>query len=192
MNFTLFHFLNQFAGRSDTVDDFMEFMAQDIVWILLAVMAALWIGARARQQRLVFYAGLSAAISLFLGKYVVSPVVDHPRPFVSHAVTQLIPHSADSSFPSDHATLAFAIAFSVWYANRRLGSVLLAMACLTGIARVYVGVHYPADIVGGLALSGIVSYLVYRTNGKLDFIPDGIIRFYRRATSKIKFLSPKA
>lgn len=188
MNYEIFRFFNQFAGKFDSFDDLMEFCAQGIVWIQLAIMAIFWISAKARYQKTVFYAGLSSAVSLFLAAFLISPAVNHPRPFATHDVNQLIPHVADASFPSDHATLAFAIAFSVWFAHRRLGAAMLGLAILTGIARIYVGVHYPADIAGAIALSAIVSFVIYRTNGKLDPIPSGLIRLYGKLAEKIKFL----
>ncbi|WP_239619251.1 undecaprenyl-diphosphatase [Cohnella mopanensis] len=188
MNENLFHFLNQFASRFDTIDDIFEFFAQDIVWIILIVMAALWITAKPANQKLVFYAGLSTAIALLLGSLLISPAINHPRPFVAHEVNQLIPHAADASFPSDHATLAFSLAFSVWFVRKKLGYILLGLALLTGIARVYVGVHYPGDILGAIVLSFIVSYSVYRTNGKMDVLPNGLIKLYRSLTVKLKFL----
>lgn len=188
MNYNLFHAINQFAGKSDWLDDIMEFCAQDIVWLIVAILAGLWITAKKSNQRMVFYAALSCVVSLAIAALLISPEVNHPRPFVGHHVTQLIPHAADPSFPSDHSTFAFSIAFSVWFVRRRLGSVLLGLAVLTGFSRVYVGVHYPADIIGSAALGLIVSYLVNRMNGKLDVIPNGLIHIYNSITRKLKFL----
>jgi undecaprenyl-diphosphatase len=110
----------------------------------------------------------------------LSHLIFEPRPFVSHRVHLLVSHPADDSFPSDHAAVSFAVAgmllFTVpaqlvsawkqrvlfWRAHNwhRLLLPLLVMglalmiACCIGIARVFVGVHYPGDIVGG-ALSGM-------------------------------------
>ena len=55
----------------------------------------------------------------------------------------------DSSFPSNFATVLFAIAFSFMIKDRRWGSVYLALALIGGFARVFVGIHYPLDILGG-------------------------------------------
>ena len=109
-------------------------------------------------------------------------LVFEPRPFVTHAVHLLIAHPADDSFPSDHAAVSFAISAMLlftlpallahaWKQRVVLGGVqgwrsfllplvlmglALLVACSIGIARVFVGVHYPGDILGG-ALSGIVA-----------------------------------
>ncbi len=101
-----------------------------------------------------------------------------PRPFVSHHVHQLIAHPADASFPSDHAAWSFAVVgmmalaflpllrssgqkyFGVTRSLLRLPLLLtaiaLVIACLIGYARVFVGVHYPGDILGG-AIDGLVA-----------------------------------
>jgi undecaprenyl-diphosphatase len=139
VNYSVFQLINDWAAHYDWIDDFMEFCAQDIVWILLAVLALLWLTGKASNQKVVFYACLSAVVSLLLASFLIAPEVNHPRPFVSHTVHQLIAHASDASFPSDHATMAFSVAFGVWFSKKRTGWLLLALATLTGIARVYVG-----------------------------------------------------
>jgi len=91
----------------------------------------------------------------------------HPRPFVDHPAETvlLVRHGADNAFPSDHATVAFAIAFAVLVFHRRLGLVFLAAAALIGLDRIFVGVHYPVD-VGASLLVGAGSALVVVTLGR--------------------------
>ena len=74
------------------------------------------------------------------------------RPFVRGAAA-LIEHTPDNGFPSDHALLAFAIAFVAFAQNRLLGSVLFLIAVLISAARVLVGVHYPVDIAGSIFIA---------------------------------------
>ncbi|MER3411646.1 MAG: hypothetical protein C4305_04580, partial [Thermoleophilia bacterium] len=91
----------------------------------------------------------------------------HPRPFVDHPreTVLLVRHAADNSFPSDHATVAFAIAFSVLAFHRRLGLAFLAAAIAVAVVRVLVGVHYPVD-VGASALVAAGSTAVVVTVGR--------------------------
>jgi undecaprenyl-diphosphatase len=191
MNDSVFQFLNGLAEHYDWIDDLMEVFAQDIVWIMLAVMACLWFTGKEANQKLVFYSFLSASIALLIASLIISPGVNESRPFVEHQVNQLIPHAADASFPSDHATLAFSVAFSVFLTRRKLGAVMLALAVLTGIARVYVGVHYPGDIVGAMALSLLTSIIVFTLRGRLDAIPLFFIRMYRKITARIRHVHEK-
>ncbi|WP_123040279.1 undecaprenyl-diphosphatase [Cohnella candidum] len=188
MNYTLFQLINGVAGRFDGIDDIMEFCAQDLIWVMLALLALLWLTGKTANQKLVFFSCLSAAVSLLIAGLVISPEVGHARPFVDHAVHQLIPHAPDASFPSDHSTFAFSVAFVLLFARRKTGWLMLALAAVTGFARVYVGVHYPGDILGAMALSLVVSYGVWKTSGRLDALPNFFIRVYRKLTSRLSFL----
>jgi len=61
---------------------------------------------------------------------------------------------------------------------------MLGLAVLTGIARVYVGVHYPADIAGAIALSFLTSMIIMNLKTRLDVIPMFFIRIYRKMTAR--------
>ena len=66
-----------------------------------------------------------------------------------------------SSFPSYPAALTFAFAFGVWLRNKKVGIVLFVLSVVMGLARIYVGVHYPLDILGGAAIGIAVTYLFF-------------------------------
>ena len=86
----------------------------------------------------------------------------HQRPFVQRDdVVLLIQHAADSSFPSEHATAAFALAAGLMTYRLRYGMMLTGIAALIAFSRVYVGVHYPYDVIGG-AVIGIFFALALR------------------------------
>ena len=107
-------------------------------------------------------AALAAALLALLVNQVLGHVWDRPRPFVAEAgvIHQLVTHARDSSFPSDHAAAAFAIASVFLALRRRLGLVILALALLVSAARLYAGLHYPSDVAAG-ALVGIGSGLLW-------------------------------
>ncbi|MHA6529542.1 undecaprenyl-diphosphatase [Paenibacillus sp. BAC0078] len=191
MNYQLFQIVNNFAGKWDFIDDLMEFCAQDIVWVMIAMIAILWFTHKEKYQQYAFYALLSAAVALAIAALWISPEVNQPRPFVLHVVHQLIPHSADASFPSDHSTLAFSLAFSLLFADRKWGLLALAMACITGFARVYVGVHYPGDIAGSAVLAALISFLVYTMRSRLNPVVTLLIGIYNKVISTLPKLSHK-
>ena len=122
---------------------------------------------------------LAYAFNLLLEQFIFEP-----RPFVSHTVHQLITHPADSSFPSDHSAWSFAVfglllfslfpamltalrkpskdnqpAFRLLLAPTLLLILAFVIACTIGVARIYVGVHYPGDILGG-AIDGLIAALL--------------------------------
>ena len=134
-----------------------------------------------------------ACLIAYLLNLTVEQFLYEPRPFISHHVNLLATHAADGSFPSDHTAWAFAVvgillfcllprvrslgaeaaaqaeAHLSYYAFARLMVVIaLIIGCMIGFARVYIGVHYPGDILGGvlsgLLAAGIATVLRYRLN----------------------------
>lgn len=71
------------------------------------------------------------------------------------AVTVLVAHAPDTSFPSDHAILVAAVTVVLLSRSRTLGAWLAVFSVLVLVARVYIGVHYPSDVLGGAALGAV-------------------------------------
>lgn len=120
---------------------------------------------------------LAYAFNLLIERFIFEP-----RPFVSHKVHLLVSHAADASFPSDHLAWSFAVigmllfAFLPFFASARVDDetaprpsllrkpiwyliAAFVIGCCIGYARVYVGVHYPGDILGG-AIDGLIAALI--------------------------------
>jgi undecaprenyl-diphosphatase len=208
-NWSAFEDINQRAGHQPVLDALMVFGANDVIFLLPLLLLAFWclcarwspllrqsrgveeregivVRERTLGQQMVLLSVGAVALALVF-TLVLGSVIYEPRPFISHpgVVHLLISHAADASFPSDHATVASALAsilvlyvpLAAWSwlrhfkhtsgAARAAGLRLLAaavllalmavgMVCMIGVARVYVGVHYPADIAGGV-LCGVLA-----------------------------------
>lgn len=160
MNYHLFQLVNAAAGRNDSVDDAMEWLAIWLIYVLggLAVVPLL-LGLKSRGRSPVVRVVVSLALAFAIGQ-VVAAASTEVRPFQTHRVHQLIPHDPGASLPSDHATAAFAVAFAIGvFLSWRWGVALSVLATVIGFARVWTGVHYPADIVAG-AVIGAVAVLI--------------------------------
>lgn len=140
--------------------DFGSFIA----WGIICGLIYLFGGSKSKQIAIL---GLAALILGNAVVYVLKYVVAEPRPFlVLSNVHQLVPESEIYSFPSGHSTSSFAVAtifglkYSLNFKNKRFRLIypLIAFAALIGFSRVYIGVHYPLDVVFG-ALIGILSAL---------------------------------
>ncbi|WP_037608493.1 phosphatase PAP2 family protein [Streptacidiphilus rugosus] len=109
----------------------------------------------------VLWAGLAAGLALLMN-VPVRAMVQRPRPFVDHPgqIHLLMEHQANGSFASDHATFTMAVAIGLLLVNRRLGLIGVGLACLEGLLRMFVGVHYPSDILGGFALAAATVLLL--------------------------------
>lgn len=159
MDYELFQSINGLAGRSQLLDRIMIATAVYSPVVYALALAALWLTWQHRNQVCALVAGVSAVAALGLGQ-LVGAALPRERPYLTHHVTQLISHSPDTSFPSDHATLAFAVAVAVYRYNRRAGIALLFFGALLAFARVFVGAHYPGDVVGGAALGAVTSAVI--------------------------------
>jgi undecaprenyl-diphosphatase len=156
------HDLNAYAGHHAVLDPLMRYAADSQVEVALFVLTVLAAGFVLRRRDLVL-AGASALVAAgvaVVANVGVSKLWYRPRPFVAHPhlVHLLVRHPADASFPSDHVAAAAAIAVAMLAFARKLGVVAIVAALLVGIARVYVGVHYPGDVVAGWAI-GVASGL---------------------------------
>ena len=161
----------------DLLQDFVEQFGSLSVPLFALAILALWFFARPGGSPRLKNATASALVAAALGM-LINQVIGHlwfrERPFATHPHdTLLLTHgSGDPSFPSDHATAAFAIAFAVFFFSRRLGLVFLAAATAIGVSRVLLGLHYPGDVAAG-ALIGFLSALVVTTLGR-PYVETGV------------------
>lgn len=182
MNYHLFDLVNRWAGRADALDDVMEFAATWLIYVSFAVATAV-VGWALYRRRVTPVGEFGAALVLaFATATALSHVSHQLRPFQSHRVHQLIAHDGGVSLPSDHATAAFALAFGVGaFLSRRWGLALAALALAIGVARVWVGVHYPGDIavaamIAGLAVLEVSVWSLARRGSRSDsFTETGVI-----------------
>jgi undecaprenyl-diphosphatase len=132
----------------------MEFTATALIYAVFVAAAILGLLAL-RRRRLRALALTGAALALaFLTATLVSHLSHELRPFQGHTVTQLIAHEPGISMPSDHATAAFTLAIAIGvFLRTRWAIALTVAAAAIGFARIWVGVHYPADIIAALLIA---------------------------------------
>src|SRR3954467_7267464 len=157
MDYRIAHALDAFSAHHDWFEDPLRAYAAASELLFAAVLLALILLAPGARRPLARRAGVAAAASVALAvlvAHLIAAVVDRPRPFVAHAATihPFLAHAADPSFPSDHATAAFAIATAVMLRQRAWGLLLLALAAVIAMGRVFLGLHYPSDVLAGAAV----------------------------------------
>jgi undecaprenyl-diphosphatase len=165
-DYSAFHAVNGLSGHSSIADDVLTFVANDLQLIIVAIVALTFLfpfaHERRERRRGAVLATASAAIALLLNQ-PISHLVDRARPYVAHPAHAhlLIAPSHDPSFPSDHATGAFALAVAIFLYDRTIGTLLLVLAAVLAFARVYVGTHYPGDVVAGALIGAGVAAALY-------------------------------
>lgn len=163
MNFDyqIFKLINDLAGKNQYLDWLGIFAAKYLIFLMvIALVLGLLIKRWPDYRLAIFKASVSGAIA-FVINYLIGLIYFRPRPFVLNEVTKLIDKSPlEKSFPSGHATVAFAMAFSLYFYNKKLGVILLILALIVGLGRIYVGVHYPLDILGGILIGFLSAFLI--------------------------------
>ncbi|MEV4034834.1 phosphatase PAP2 family protein [Streptomyces umbrinus] len=149
-------------------DRVMEFVGE---WglLLAMVMLVLWCWLTVRKRggedaassvAALIWAPLAAGVAVLVN-VPIRGFVERPRPFVDHdGLDVLIGGKSDFSFVSDHATLMMAMGVGLFVANRKFGIVGIVLGLFGGFCRVYMGVHYPTDVIGGFALGTAVVLLL--------------------------------
>lgn len=155
--------------RCGFLDKLMVFVTKlgdgGFIWILFTVCMLM-----SRQRRKY---GVMAAVALILGLLIVNgaikPLCARPRPFseLSEPIL-LIPTPADYSFPSAHTMSSFAAAICIFFGSRRWGTAALTLAGLIAASRMYLTVHFPTDILGGLIFGIIFAFAARRITEKLS------------------------
>jgi undecaprenyl-diphosphatase len=178
LNSAIFDAINDLAGHVSVADRIMEFGANYGVYLVVGIVVLSWFIHRGNDEdrRLAFYtAVVSMAVALLIAKILQHYYV-HPRPFVArHDVELLVSHAPDASFPSEHATGAFALAAGIGLYRARFGFVLLVLAMWIAFARVFVGIHYPGDVAGGAAIGILVALMIWYLRPLLAWIDRTIV-----------------
>ena len=170
MDWSIFHWLNSATQGNDSGQDTAEVFNTWAIIVLVVAAGVLWLLASPSGSLRLKLATACATLSALVGLLInvaLSKIWYHDRPFATHPhqTVLLIHHAPDNSFPSDHATVAFAIAFAVFAFSRPLGALLVLTAGAVALDRVFVGVHYPLDLAASL-LVGLGSALLVATVGR--------------------------
>lgn len=155
MDLIIFKAINGLAGNFYILDLLAVFLAKYFPYVLLLVfLIILW-----RKKGKILWIGL---VSAFASRYILTEVIRYfysrPRPFEVLSITQLVEHSPGGSFPSGHMAFFFALSAGVYFWNKKAGVWFFIASSLIGLARIFAGLHWPSDILGGAALG----FLIFR------------------------------
>lgn len=152
----LFNLLNQQAGKSVCLDSFAIFFAQYLGYFLIAVLVLFLLKNSKRYWPMVGKALAAAVLSRLIITEIIRFFWERPRPFIENQVNLILGHEATGSFPSGHSAFFFAISFVIYSYNKKAGILFFVASFLISLARIFAGVHWPADVMGGI-LVGILS-----------------------------------
>jgi undecaprenyl-diphosphatase len=165
MDYRLFHGINRLVQHHHWIGT----VASDLQVVLVPLIAVgacgLWLFARPgadRRWKLASASALAAAGLALLINQLIAKLWHRGRPYQAHRVYHPYAHSHDPSFPSDHASAAFGIAFAVLLYDRVVGAVFIVIAVLIAVGRVVLGAHYPGDVLASVAVGFLAAIVVAR------------------------------
>ncbi|HEY8908323.1 MAG TPA: undecaprenyl-diphosphatase [Rhodoferax sp.] len=163
LNEALFLLINAPASPNALLLAVAKGLADQAIWLAPLALVIGWLRGSDRTRMLMLEATASGLAGLLINQ-VIGLFWQHPRPFMMGLGHTFIPHVADSSFPSDHLTLIWSVAFSFLLHQRpRFAGVVLALLGLpVAWARIYLGVHFPLDMVGAALVAVSSAYLCFR------------------------------
>jgi undecaprenyl-diphosphatase len=157
--FSVFKNINRFAGKSELFDWFAIFCAKYLLYVMIAV---LFLSALALHSKgIFFYSLLSGLVGAFVFNTLIYVFYKKQRPAEFKSSKVLITVPQNPSFPSRHAALAFGLSFYVFFYSYPLAIFFLICSCVIGVARVFCGVHWFSDILGGVVSGAASSVIIY-------------------------------
>jgi membrane-associated phospholipid phosphatase len=166
MDWRIYHAVNDWGARHHGVAHAFDVLTTLGVVALVLGAVVLWFLARpgaAGRWKLAGAAGLASGALGYVLNQAIHALHDRARPYEAHAgVSHPYASGADASFPSDHASAAFGIAWAVFLVDRAIGSLFLAAALVVGAGRIVTGAHYPGDVLAGIIVGLAAAIVVVR------------------------------
>lgn len=172
MNMELLRMINNLSDKNGTLDGIMIFFSEYVPYIFMATVAIVFILGLTKKnsnyRKAFANTFVITAFNLILS-FIIGGIYYVDRPFVHNEVNLLFPHVQDASFPSDHATGTMSIALGLKKYNKLLSRVLTMLSIVVGFSRVYVGHHYPMDVIGAYIIVWITGYIYnLKLRNKID------------------------
>lgn len=165
-------YLNHFARRSWALDTLLVLSTNYLLRAAGIVPLYWWAWFRrgegkTEKRDLLIFGMISSLIALFASRLLSHLLPFRPRPMHDPSLHFQVPYGQStemlvswSSFPSDHAAVYFAVAMCLFFVSHRMGIFALCWAFfVTSLPRVYLGIHYPTDVIAGALLGVGVAYL---------------------------------
>lgn len=163
LNQTLFLWLNAPEHPNDLAVTLATFFAEWFIWVIPTLIGIGCLRGNEGTRKTMLIATASGLMGLLINQ-LIGLAWSHPRPFMIGQGHTLISHVADSSFPSDHPTLwwAVALSFLLQSRTRRAGVALALLGIPIAWARIYLGVHFPLDMLGAITVAALSAWLTLR------------------------------
>lgn len=160
-NLVLFNQMNAGANLTGYQLALSIFAAKYLVYLVVVGLIGLWLWGSGKQRSTLLFAFSATMLALIIN-WLIGLAWFHPRPFMLGMGHTYLHHAPDSSFPSDHAAALCAIALIfLWRQGFGITTILLLLATLcVAWARIFVGVHFPFDMIGAFLVAIVSSVII--------------------------------
>ncbi len=162
LNHTLFLWLAAPAHPGLLMLALARFFGEDAIFVVPLLAATGWLRGSEHSRKVLLEASVAMLAGLLINQFIAL-LWPHPRPFMMGLGHNLIAHAANSSFPSDHLTGLWAYSLSLlMHRSQRMTAVALILLGLPmAWARIYLGVHFPLDMLGAALVAGFSAWLAF-------------------------------
>lgn len=170
LNVNLFRMINDLGKEYESLNPSMVLIAEYTLYFLILSVFLFLFSKNKRNRLMVICGTFTVSFAEILGKLAGLLHSNNP-PFAElEGVNKLIEKGISNSFPSDHTMIIFSLCVSFWLFKRGWSFLWIVLACLVGFSRIWVGVHYPADVIVGAGISIIAALIVYKFVPQLGFM----------------------
>ncbi len=153
-NIAIFFLIFGLSGQNPTLDGLMIFSARYLIYLTFILILTFAFRGTIKERKALLLILISLPIVVLIIK-LIHIFFFEPRPYVDQNIIPLIPHKEDASFPSRHASVMSAITFAYIFCKSKWVALFLLLLILVGVSRIYIGVHYPLDILGGVIVGAL-------------------------------------
>jgi len=175
MNFTelnvqSFRMINDLGKQFEGLNPLMALIAENMIYVLAAAVI-FFLFSRKAINRLMIVTALIALIAAEVVGKIAGSFHSNNQPFAELSeVNKLIDMGVNNSFPSDHTIIFFTMTVSFWLFKRKQHYLWVVLAFIVCFSRIWVGVHYPADVAAGAIIGATMAYVGYRYLPKVRFM----------------------
>lgn len=167
----IFTAINSLSGKYYLLDLLAIICAKYLIFVIFGAALGWWISLHKTKPSTAWplegkkkWLALGHLSLTLLGVYLINNLIAliyfRERPFLRGGVRQIVNPMSEKSFPSDHSAASFAIAAVIFFYNKSLGIFLFILALLVALGRIYTGVHYPLDVLGGAVVGILTAILI--------------------------------
>ena len=185
MDWRLYKAIYDISLHHHWVGDVFNVIEKASIPVVVIGTIALWFFARPggdRKWKIAAGSALAAAALAVVADQIIYAFHDRARPYEAHQISHPWTNKTDPSFPSDHASASFAIAFAVLMFDPLVGAIFLVGAALIAIGRILIGAHYPGDVLASLVIAAVSSVVVVRLGRPVVAY---LVRLFERLTDPL-------